>query len=382
MENKIEKEISILITGDFYAGNRIDKLIRDEKYVEIFNDFLPEIQNADISVTNLESALTISNRPIFKTGPSLKASPKTIDSLTFAGFNLLTLANNHIMDFGEKGLKDTLELCNKNEINIVGAGMNLNEASQIYFKVINGKKLAFINFTENEWSTTQDNHPGANPLNPIANYYTIQEACKNADFVFVIVHGGHEMYQLPSPRMKQTYRFFINAGANAVIGHHTHCFSGYEIYNGNPIFYSLGNFIFDWPGKQNSKWNFGYAVKFRIYESKLSFDLLPFEQCNANAGVWKLKESGITSFKNEIYQFQQIILNDDKLINNFDEFCKSQSKLYKAFLEPHSNKYIYALQNRLLFPSFLSRQKRLLYTNLIKCEAHRDIIVRILNNYI
>jgi len=374
----MENKISILLTGDFYAGNRIENLISQERYNDIYNDFLPVIRSSDIAISNLESPLTEHHIPIKKTGPAIKASKKTLEALKYAGFNLLTLANNHIMDFGRQGLVDTLELCDKNEMDYVGAGMNHKEASQIFYKEIKGKKLAFINIAENEWSTTQGNEPGANPLNPVANFYSIREAKRNADFVFVVVHGGHEMYALPSPRMKETYRFFVDAGASAVIGHHTHCYSGYEVYRGSPIFYSLGNFIFDWPGKKNSIWNTGYAVKFSITEADLSFDLIPYEQCNEKAGLNLLNNNSSVVFQTKLNNLNKIILDDDELNKKFEAWCLQETKSYNAFLEPHSNRYLHALQNRGLFPSFLKNNKRLLYSNLIRCEAHRDIVLKVL----
>ena len=222
----MEKEIKILVTGDFYAGNRTEELIIKEQYSKIFNDFIPLIQESDIAITNLESPITYSKTASSKIGPAMKALPKTIEALKFAGFNLLTLANNHIMDYGFQGLQDTIDICRKNNMDVCGAGKDLQSASQIFYKQVQETTVAIINIAENEFSTTSGEEPGANPLNPVANFYTIQEAKKNADIVFVIIHGGHEMYQLPSPRMKQTYRFFIDSGANAVIGHHTHCYSG------------------------------------------------------------------------------------------------------------------------------------------------------------
>jgi poly-gamma-glutamate synthesis protein (capsule biosynthesis protein) len=376
----MESKISILITGDFYAGNRIDDLIVHEKYNDIYNDFLPFIRSSDIAVTNLESPLTDYNKPIPKTGPAIKASKKTMEALKYAGFNLLTLANNHIMDFGRQGLVDTLELCEKNKIDYVGAGMNQKEASEVFYQEIKGKKLAFINIAENEWSTTQGNEPGANPLNPVANFYSIMEAKGNADFVFVIVHGGHEMYNLPSPRMKETYRFFVDAGASAVIGHHTHCFSGYEVYNGSPIFYSLGNFLFDWPGKQNSIWNTGYAVKFSITAVDLSYDLIPYEQCAEKVGVNLMDSKSEEEFQTKLNNLNKIILDDDELNRKFEAWCVQESKSYNAFLEPHSNRYLHALQNKGILPSLLKNRKRLLYSNLIRCEAHRDVVLKVLSH--
>lgn len=371
--------IKVLITGDFYGGNRIENLILNESYDKIFNEFLPVIQDSNIAITNLESALTNSINSISKTGPAIKSHPKTIEALKNAGFNLVTLANNHIMDFGEPGLTDTLNLCKKNRINTVGAGLNANEAKSTFYIEINEKRLAFLNIAENEWSTTQGNEPGANALNPVTNFYAIQEAREKADFVFVIIHGGHETYNLPSPRMKETYRFFIDTGSDAVIGHHTHCYSGYEIYAGKPIFYSLGNFIFDSANKREPAWYEGFAVQFIIKSGEMTFKIIPYFQNRTKPGLELLNEEYNNKFNHKLEKLNEFIQDDAGLEISFKEHIKKVKKSYSAFLEPHSNKYLFALQNRKILPSLLSQRKRLFLQNLLRCEAHRDVILYILN---
>jgi len=374
--------VKILITGDFYGGNRIKELILKQDYNQIFNDFLPVVRNADIAITNLEAPLLTCGMPIDKTGPAIKSVPETIAAIKYAGFKLLTLANNHIMDYGAEGLHNTIKLSKENEIAVVGAGDNLEKASKTLFKEVKGITIAFINIAENEWSTTNDDTPGAHPLNPVANYYKIKEANEIADFIIVIVHGGHEMYNLPSPRMKETYRFFIDAGADAVVGHHTHCYSGYEIYQNKPLFYGLGNFIFDRSDLKEECWHFGYGVNFLIFDNlDVSFEILPFEQCNSTVGVNLLDQDQKDQFFEKISKLNIHIQNDDFLMKSFNDFIKNiNSKPYKAFLEPHSSRFLFYLQNKGILPSLLSKRKKKLYLNLIRCEAHRDVVINLMNN--
>ena len=239
-------KISILITGDFCPHKRIEQAFLKKEYKDVFNGFEIITNDCDWAITNLECPLTLSNNSIEKTGPNLKAHPDCIEGIKFGGFNVVNLANNHIMDYGEQGLIDTINICEKNKIHYVGAGQNINKVSKPLYLTVKETKIAIVNFCENEWSIAGKNKAGANPLNPIINYYQIKEAKENSDFALVIVHGGNEQYKYPSPRMVETYRFFADCGANTVIGHHTHCPSGYERYNNVPIFYSLGNLIFDW----------------------------------------------------------------------------------------------------------------------------------------
>lgn len=378
----MNKPIDILVTGDFYGGYRIEKLILEGKYQQVFNDFMPYIQAADLAITNLESTLIEKGNPITKTGPAIKSKPETINALKYAGFNLLTLANNHIMDYGAKGLLKTIESCKENGISTVGAGRNHQEASNTFYIEIDGIKLAVINLAENEWSTTDNDEPGAHPLNPVENYYKISEANAKSDFVFVIVHGGHETYQLPSPQMKQTYRFFIDSGANAVIGHHTHCYSGYEIYKSSPIFYSLGNFIFDSLTTKQSSWYYGFGVNFKILDNKtMTFEILPYEQCKAIAGAQLLQKESKVRFFEEFEKLNASILNDDFLIKSFKKFVQLKLfKTYNSFLEPYSNRPLRILQRIGILPSLLTKRKRKLYLNLIRCESHRDVLLELLKN--
>lgn len=373
--------INIFISGDFAPINRVKDLIQSEEYQLIYNDILPVIQRADIAITNMEVPLIEDGTAIKKTGPNLKVPVKSVEALKFAGFNLVTLANNHIMDYGWEGLKSTMEVCKKHEIDIIGAGENLTEAHNIKYIKTKGAVVAFINAAENEWSTTQGEEPGANPLNEISQYYQITEAKKNADYVILIMHGGHETYGLPSPRMKKLYRYFIDLGADAVVGHHTHCFSGHEVYNGKPIIYSLGNLIFDsQQHRNNSDWNKGCAVILKLTDNKIDFGLVPYYQCNNNVGITLFNENEKLTFLKEADKKTVIIQNDNELAAGFAKFVQNQSRMYLSFLEPIKNKYILAAMNRGILARLInSKQKRLLL-NLIKAEAHRDILINLLND--
>ncbi len=374
----MRKTVKILIAGDTHlGGGRVKYLALSNSKEELFGSFLNRIQDANLSITNLESPLIDNGTPTPKIGPNLKSPVKTLPVLKNAGFNLLTLANNHIMDFGEEGLKSTLEVCVDAGIDTVGAGNSLNEARQPLICKIHGVNIGVINIAENEFGTTKDEVSGASPLNPVQNYYWIKETCKTVDYLIVIAHGGHEHYPLPSPRMKETYRFFVDAGASVVVGHHPHCYSGYEVYKEAPIFYSLGNFLFDDGDVTHSGWNEGFMVELLIGE-RLSFDVIPYIQNSERAGLRALQDNESAQFSKNIAELSAIILNDKKLEKRFEEFCESSRNLYSAFIEPYSLRYLHALRNRNLFPSLLSKRKKRLLQNLTRCEAHRDVLQKIL----
>lgn len=349
-------EIKIFISGDFAPRHRAYEVIKNKDFSLLFGDVLPYIKQADISITNLESPLIDEGNPIPKTGPNLKLPTESIEALKYAGFDMVTLANNHMMDFGAEGLISTISICEKNSIRCIGAGPNITEASKVCYIDKKGKTIAFINCCENEWSTTAENKPGCNPLNEVNIYYQIQEAKTNADYVILIIHGGHETYELPSPRMKQLYRWFIDLGVDAVIGHHTHCYSGSEIYKGKPIVYSLGNFIF-YKKIPNPSWNIGVFSILSLTNEGVKLSLYPFEQFYSKMGLCLLSPDETSIWKQIDKDKTAIINNDTKLTEMFEAFCSKNERLYRSYVEPNSNKYILAAKNRGWLKRYISGNK-------------------------
>lgn len=372
--------INILIAGDFCPHKRIQKLVEDNNQAKIYNDFLPHLQHNNLNVLNLECPLTNNGYPINKVGPHLKAGTDCVEALTYGGFQLVTLANNHIMDQGADGLNETLKTLTRNNIAYVGAGKNLEDASKVFYFEEDGMKIAFLNFCESEFSIAEQDRPGALPLNPIQNYYQIKEAGLNADFVIVITHGGHEGYSLPSPRMVETYRFFIDAGADIVINHHSHCFSGFEAYRNGTIFYGLGNFIFDWEGENNSDWNNGYVVKLSYEKRKTSFQIIPYKQCGEEPGLLLLNEHEKQSFDNALQKLNKTIADRDLLEQEWHIFVKKNSNAFIMDFECSSSRLYQALRYRKIIPCLLSENKKKKLLNLIRCESHRDIVIESLKS--
>ena len=370
--------IKILFTGDFCPHNRIEELSRQKNYKAIFNDFIHVFEGNDLNVTDVECPLTASKKRIPKTGPYQFAAAHNIEILKFANIGLAAMANNHIMDCDAEGALDTINTCRNAGIETVGIGSSVAEKRSPFSTIIKGKKIAIINFAENEFITTPGGEVAANSLNLVNNYYDITAAKKNHDFVFLMLHGGNEFYSLPSPRMKETYRFFIDIGADAVISNHTHCFSGYEVYNGKPIFYSLGNFIYDWPGKTHSDWNMGFAVRLKVSD-KIDFDIIPLKQNNEVPGVFHLQEAEKKIFTEKLSQLSAIISDDAKLGEAFDTYCLSVKRMYDSFIEPNFGKTIASIRARGFFPKLMKNKKRLLLLNLARCEAHRDVLLNLLS---
>lgn len=365
--------MKILIAGDYCQRYRVDGIVKEKRFGELFDEVKPIIKSSDYSIVNFEFPIVLNNdsaKPIPKCGPNLKGTLEAVDAVKYAGFKCCTLANNHILDQGEQCCLDTKKELEKAGVDAVGVGHNISEAANILYKVINGETIAIINCCEHEFTIATDTSAGASPLNPIQQYYAIQDAKKKADYVLVIVHGGHEHFQLPSPPMQETYRFFIDAGADVVVNHHQHCYSGYEVYNGKPIFYGLGNFCFDDPKSRNVIWNEGYMVILSFDQQKIGYELIPYTQCNEMPSVELVKDR--TKFEKNIERLNAIIHDTKELKKRVDEYYSSTAPSMLLMHQPYENRILNKLYRMHLLPSLVSKSKYLRLLNYIYCESHHD----------
>lgn len=372
----MSKSTVITVTGDFCPINRTEALIDNENYSELFNDLLPCFEQSDYNITNLECPIYEGESPIDKIGPNLKAKEKSLAALKFLGINIVTLANNHIMDHGDLGLRSTLSACKKYGIDCLGAGENLTEAAKPFFVEKHGIRIAILNVCENEFGIATEDAPGANGFDMVKNYYHIKEAREKSDFLLLIIHGGHEYYRYPSPRMLETYRCLIDQGVDCVISHHTHCPSGYETYNGGKIFYGLGNFVFDWKKKKLPSWYVGYAVQICLSPQKeISFKIIPYLQNEDEVGVRLLKDEESDFFFGELNQINEIISNRALIEEKWSQLVDKNVGNYVNSLMPISNKYFNAFLSKANLKIPLSKKSRLKIMNLVRCESHKDLFI-------
>ena len=367
----------LIIAGDYCPWERVAKQFAQSDYSAL-EALRSVFANVDYSIVNLECPILHGGeKPIVKSGPHMHADTHALEALKEIGTNCVTLANNHFHDFGDEGVLSTLSELSAYGIDYVGGGANLKDAATVLYKQIGKETLAIINCCEHESSIATDNHCGSNPLNPIQQYYAIQEAKRKADYVLVIVHGGIEHYQLPTPRMQETYWFFIDAGADAVVNHHQHCYSGYEEYKGKPIFYGLGNLCFD-RSKRNSIWNEGVMLDLTLSKHELKYAMIPYHQCDAEPKVVLYNDKEERSFEEHIEILNSIIVRQEQLLANFDELKQRTRQKYRSYIEPYKSKLMRFLYRKHLLPSFM-RRKYILIHNLIQCESHRERLLDAIN---
>lgn len=370
---------SVIVAGDFCPNDRVKPLMGKHS---VFANIANFIHDSDISIINLECPVVAEDfQPIRKEGVNLYCSEDSIREIADTGFSVITMANNHILDYGLEGLLLTKSIARSNKMASVGAGETDREAADTLIINNGEEKVAVINCCEHEYSVLALDSGGANPLNPIQQYYAIQDAKKRADYILVIVHGGIEMYQLPTPRMKELYRFFIDSGADAVINHHQHCYSGYEIYKQKPIFYGIGNFCFDWSIYCDQKWNEGFLPKIIFEPGKVSFSLHPYIQCKNSPDVKFMSKEESASFNSSILILNSIIDNDTRLKEELNKYMASSQRNYGFIFEPYSGRFFNALYDKGFLPTTINDKRVLRLLDYLCCESHFERVKHYLLSY-
>lgn len=380
--------VKLLIAGDYCMHDRMQDLCADE-IVASMSSITPYIQESDYSLVNLEcSVFNGYYNPIIKCGANLHNSSESIKALKDLGFDGVTLANNHFADYGSDAVKESLSLLEQYGIDYYGGGQNIEEASQTKYITIKEQRIAIINCCEHEYTIATDVQGGANPLDLINVHNAIQIARDKSEYVIVVIHGGPEHYDLPTPRMQKWYRFFVDSGADIVVNHHQHCYSGYEFYKGKPIIYGLGNFCFDWAGKRQSNWNEGYLVQF-ILGDEIKLELIPYTQCDTHVGTFILNVR--SDFDKNVSFLNDIIASPDNIKEKYKQYIMNKTNEYLYIFEPIQNKLLRRLYKKGLLPKkiahdflpqplYLDKGKLLTLLSYFQCESHNDFMINILKN--
>jgi len=238
--------IVIHAVGDIMLAGSGENIYRKNGYDYPFDATRNTLKQGDLVIGNLETPITSSGVEFKEKKFRFKADPKAALALRNAGFTHLSLANNHILDYGEDGLRQTLAALDTNSIIYSGAGMDLAAARKAEIVAINGVKVAFLSYS---LTHPKEFFAGAETAGTAPGYLQfftadIKQAKKNADCVIVSFHWGEEGLEKPKPYQITTAHKAVDAGADIVIGHHPHVLQGVERYKDGVIFYSLGNFAF------------------------------------------------------------------------------------------------------------------------------------------
>lgn len=371
---------SIIMAGDLCPVGQSERLLSTGQGEQLFSGIIPLLHTADLSLVNLECPLTRQTTPILKSGPHLRADPACAEGIRSAGFDVVSLANNHILDMGAGGLVDTVNACAQAGLRTVGAGENLAQATHTLWIDVKGMRIAVLAFAENEFSIATPRSPGAWPVDPVSNYYQIKHATQEAEFVLVMLHGGNEYYELPSPSMVKLCRYFVDVGANAVLCNHVHVPGGIEIYEGVPIIYSSGNFLFEGKNEVDG-WYKGFLVRLTTQPGTVvAMQLIPYWQSRNRVGVTLMDQGERRRFLANLANLSMVISDSAMLAEKWDQFVLSKREQYLASVLNLSK-----VERKMLrfgiWPFWrLKRSDGLRLLNLFSCEAHQEVVVSLLSS--
>lgn len=243
------RQINMAFVGDVIFASTVETILKKHGYDYPYRNLREELLSPDITVANLETPVTVRGEEQEKQYV-YRSHPDALSAFREAGFDVVNLANNHIMDYGVEGLLDTLEHLDQEGILRTGAGKNIEEAYKPAIVEKNGMKVAFLGFShkvpEVSWKAGI-NSPGTTQLYDAKQedaMKAIGQAREQADLVVVIAHWGIEREDKPQDIHRNMAKAFIDAGADLIIGGHPHVLQGFEMYKGKWIAYSLGNFLF------------------------------------------------------------------------------------------------------------------------------------------
>lgn len=313
------EEIVINAVGDVMLAGRWASAINKQGYDTPFSATIPEFAKGDINLANLESPIASNGTEFAGKQFRFRAEPELAPALRKAGFQLVTLANNHSMDFGGQALAETMKNLEAAGIAWIGAGENLAEARKMALYTIKGKKIAFLGYSLTQPSAffAGQQRPGTAPGYEKLVVADVASARRQADYVIVSFHWGKEGSSTVQAYQRATAHKAIEAGADVIIGHHPHVLQGVERYKGGIIFYSLGNFAF---ASKSRTADVAALVRLRLNGAAREAEILPLDVLNSRVHFQPQPLSG-------------------KRADNVISRLNSLSKPFKTRIENHNGRY-------------------------------------------
>lgn len=247
----VKAAVRLLFAGDVYLSDHVLEAYDAAGGIDgvLSQGYQAEIRAADYFVTNEEFPFSTRGTPAPDKQFTFRVHPEKVKLMQEMGIDLVTLANNHALDYGRDAMLDTIDTLDHVGIRHVGAGKNLAEARKPAIVELNGRTFAFIGATrvypEADWAAGTDSAGMFSAYDGgAALAEEVKAAKQQADYVIAYVHWGIEREEMPNEVQKSIAHRLVDAGADLVVGAHPHVLQGLEYYQGVPIAYSLGNFVF------------------------------------------------------------------------------------------------------------------------------------------
>lgn len=255
----------LLFAGDAHFHWRVKELQQKHSLIFPIQTLRSLFLKSDYRILNLETTLSLEGLPFNKKSYIFSSDKKNVQLLKFLNINTAILGNNHSLDMGAQGLKNTMLELRNARINTVGAGQNYNEATSPLYFTVNDIRFSMLSFSSIGEMMTFSGNSKAGVARPSLDiiHTQIKEMKKYSDVILVSLHWGIEYYVHPTKKQINLAHKIIDMGATAIIGHHPHIPQGLEKYKDGFIAYSLGNFLF---GSVNSRQNHNMLLKLNFYK--------------------------------------------------------------------------------------------------------------------
>ena len=356
--------MKIIVCGDIVNYKNSDGLICSEEVSSYIRD-------SDIAIANFEAPVHSNGKSIEKSGGHHSQVKNTLKGLKTHGFDTLCLANNHIMDYGEVGLKETLEEAKKNNLKVIGAGLCFDDAYKPLIVEKDGLKIGIINAGEAQFGAldyyTCSDKSGYAWINHSKIDSIVKSLKEKCDYIIFNAHCGLENVSVPQLEWRLRYKQLCDIGVDVLIGTHPHVPQGYEKYNDSIIFYSLGNFYFDSKNFEDKTDN-SYSVVIHLGKEKFSYEFLYHSKSlNSNKVVIdkekaKVNIEGLNAQLTDNYEARNLKISQD---------------IFNTYIKRNT---IYSYSKFFYDGNLLSSIKRFIKSILGKSENKENLALHLLRN--
>lgn len=289
-----ESVLCLGLGGDLMIGRGVSDHLNHQPYSYVWGDIKQVLEKTDFNLVNLECALTHSSRKVSKVF-NFKAEPHKVGVLTSGPIHAVNLANNHILDFSEEGLVETLETLDRHSISHVGAGRNLSEAKEPLILEKKGIRLGIIGCTDNEpdWIAT-NSKPGTYFIE-IGDVHalraTIEPLRRQVDLLILSIHWGPNMRERPSDQFRAFAHALIDLGVDILHGHSAHLFQGVEVYKNRVILYDTGDLVDDYVVDPHLRNDRSFFFLFKVVRGRIiSLEMVPTQICHYQVNLSRAKD--------------------------------------------------------------------------------------------
>lgn len=364
--------MKILFVGDCVSSDSVFSMEKDlEEY----------ISNHDYKIINFEAPIKKDDeKPIIKAGPNLCNSEDIVGCIKNYGFNVVALANNHIMDFGISALKNTKKILKDNNMKSFGAGFSFEETYSPFLIENESEKVAIFNLCQAEFGVMKTSHlkAGYGWINHWSINARIKQLKELGYKIIIYAHAGIEDEEFVLPGWRYRYHELIDCGADCIIANHPHIFQGVELYKGKTIAYSLGNFYFP-KDSMNDDWSISLIASIDPKNIEdVSFRFVKFNK--ENIKFYEGNEIQALLKKRCSY------VNNEELVEQYaDKLAESTyNRYYKSYYEnliPHTIRQIIKSRiKKVLFGKTEFGLNETLLLHNIQIESHRWCVERYLYN--